>query len=94
VEKVSGGCSTQLAGHVAWLAGHHLAPNQHLQVDAGPIHPYKNPPRGESRHTTLYLLFSTCKGSGLVVVAQVKPYRESRVESSLRSSFESSLGVP
>jgi hypothetical protein len=39
-------------GHVAWLAGHHLAPNQPLQVGGGPIHPYKYPPHDESRHTT------------------------------------------
>jgi hypothetical protein len=27
VEKVSGGHSTWLAGHVAWPVGHHLVPN-------------------------------------------------------------------
>jgi hypothetical protein len=32
------------------------------------------------------------KGFDLVIVAQVKPYRESRVESSIHSSFGSSLG--
>jgi hypothetical protein len=33
-------------------AGHHLPPNRPLQVSRGPIHPYKYPPHGESRHTT------------------------------------------
>jgi hypothetical protein len=27
VKKVGGGHSTQSAGHMAWLAGHHFAPN-------------------------------------------------------------------
>jgi hypothetical protein len=91
VEKVGGGHSTRSAGYVAWLAGHHLASNRPLQVGGGPIHPYKYPPHGESRDTTLYLYFSTYKGSVIVVVVQAKPYRESRVESSLRSSSGSSL---
>jgi hypothetical protein len=30
--------------HVAWLTGHHLAPNRPLQVSGGSIHPYKYPP--------------------------------------------------
>jgi hypothetical protein len=36
----------------------------------------------EFTHTTLFLYFSTCKGSSLVIEAQAKPYQESRVESS------------
>jgi hypothetical protein len=47
-----------------------------------PFSPINTPPHGESRVTTLYLLFSTCKGSSLVVVAQAKLYHELRVESS------------
>jgi hypothetical protein len=41
VEKVSGGRSTRLAGHVAWLPNLHLVPNRPLQVGGGLIHPYK-----------------------------------------------------
>jgi hypothetical protein len=55
VEKVSGCHSTRSAGHVAWLLGLHLVPNQPLQVGGGPIHPYKYPAHDESRHTTLIL---------------------------------------
>jgi hypothetical protein len=51
MEKVSGGRSTWLA----WPPSHHLAPNRPLQVGGGLIHPYKYPPHGESRHTTLIL---------------------------------------
>jgi hypothetical protein len=40
MEKVSGSHSNRLAGHVAWLPGHHLAPNRLLQVGGGPIHLY------------------------------------------------------
>jgi hypothetical protein len=32
-----------LGCHMAWSTSHHLAPNQPLQVDGGPIHPYKYP---------------------------------------------------
>jgi hypothetical protein len=46
---------THPAGHVASPAGHHLSPNQPLQVGGGPIHPYKYPPHGESQNTTLIL---------------------------------------
>jgi hypothetical protein len=64
--------------------GLHLVPNPPIQVGGGPIHPYKYPPCSESQHTTLNLYFSTCKGSSLVVVAQVRPCQESsRVESLL-----------
>jgi hypothetical protein len=45
----------------------------------------------EFTHTTLFLLFSTYKGSSLVVEAHTKPCQESRVESSLCSSTGSSL---
>jgi hypothetical protein len=44
VEKVGGGRSTWSADHMAWLAGHHLAPNRPLQVGGGLIQPYKYPP--------------------------------------------------
>jgi hypothetical protein len=40
---------------VAWPPGLHLTPNRLLLVGGGPIHPYKYPPQGESRDTTLYL---------------------------------------
>jgi hypothetical protein len=53
--KVSGSRTRWSAGHMASSVGHHLAPNQPLQVIGGPIHPYKCPPHGESRDTTLYL---------------------------------------
>jgi hypothetical protein len=46
--RVSGGHSTQPLGH-------HMVPNRPIQVSGGPIHPYKYPPHGESRHTTLIL---------------------------------------
>jgi hypothetical protein len=42
--RVGGRRSTQPANHVAWPPSHHLAPNRLLQVDGGPIHPYKYPP--------------------------------------------------
>jgi hypothetical protein len=38
VEKVGGGRSNHLAGHVAWPSGHHLAPNQEsVEVAFTPI---------------------------------------------------------
>jgi hypothetical protein len=46
--QVSGGRSTQLAGHVAWPPGLHLVPNRHIQVGGGLIHPYKYSPHGKS----------------------------------------------
>jgi hypothetical protein len=55
VEKVGGGHSTQPVDHMAWSAGDNLVQNWPLQVDGGPIHPYKYPPHGENRHTTLIL---------------------------------------
>jgi hypothetical protein len=48
-------------------------------------------PSAPLRLKTHYLQFSTCKGFGLVVVAQVKPYWELRVNSSICSSIRSSL---
>jgi hypothetical protein len=41
--RIGGGRSTRLASHVPWLVGHHLAPNQPLQVGGGPVHPDKYP---------------------------------------------------
>jgi hypothetical protein len=49
--------------------------------------PINTPPADGIQDTALYMLFSPCKGSGLVVVAQMKPCRES----SLRLSSGSSL---
>jgi hypothetical protein len=51
VVKVGGGWSTRPDGHVARRPGHHMVPNRLIQVGGGPIHPYKYPPHGESRHT-------------------------------------------
>jgi hypothetical protein len=88
---VVGGHSTRPASHVAWLAGHHVAPNRPLQVNGGPIHPYKYPP---PLTVKVEIPHSTCnsplvKGFSLVVVAQVKPCQESRVElSRVESSLE------
>jgi hypothetical protein len=62
-----------------------------IKLVTAPGTPINTPHADGIQHTTLYLLFSTCKSSGLIVEAQVKPRRELRVESSLRSSSESSL---
>jgi hypothetical protein len=43
VEKVGGGRSTWSASHVAWPAGHHLAPDRLLHVGGAPPQPYKSP---------------------------------------------------
>jgi hypothetical protein len=54
VEKVGGGHSTQLAGHVALPAGHHLAPNQLLQSVELPHDPIDTPYSGnENTHHML-----------------------------------------
>jgi hypothetical protein len=48
VERVSGGQTHWSTGHVARLAGHHLA-SYHVGQDGGaPPWPYKYPPTGES----------------------------------------------
>jgi hypothetical protein len=44
-----GGRSTQPAGEVAWLAGHHLVPNRLLRVGGAPPRTYKYPPTVEMR---------------------------------------------
>jgi hypothetical protein len=56
------------------------------------LYPYIRIPMVEFTHTTLFLYFSTYKGSSLVVEAQAKPCWESRVKSNLCSSSRSSLG--
>jgi hypothetical protein len=61
-----------------------------IKLIIAPWTPINTPCRWNS-HTTVYLKFSTCKGSDLVVEVQVKPYQELRVESSLHSSSGSSL---
>jgi hypothetical protein len=68
MEKVGGGRSTRSAGHVAWLAGHHLAPNQLLQVGGAPPWPYKYPPMVEMRRHTTHFGDSTCKAPILLSV--------------------------
>jgi hypothetical protein len=73
------------------LALHHLQTDLINSVEAS-LYPYIRIPTVEFTHIALFLLLSTCKGSGLVVEAQAKPYQESRVELSLRSSSGSSLG--
>jgi hypothetical protein len=50
------------------------------QVDNSSLDLYKKTPAGGIQDNTLYLQFSTCKGSNLVVVALAKPCRVSRVE--------------
>jgi hypothetical protein len=57
-------------------AVHHLQTDWIKLVEA-PLYPYIRIPTVEFTHTTLFLYFSTCKGSGLVVEAQAKPCRES-----------------
>jgi hypothetical protein len=73
--------------------GRPFAPNQPCHVGGeSPLPLYISPPYRWILNNTHYLEFSTCKCFGLVVVAQTKPCRESRVESSIRSSSGSSLG--
>jgi hypothetical protein len=71
VEKVDGGHSTRPAGLMAWPSGHHMAPNQLIQVGGAPTRAYKYspPPTVEMRrHTTFG--DSTCKALILSVVAR------------------------
>jgi hypothetical protein len=70
---------------------HHLQTISIKSVEA-PLFLYIRILMAEFTDTTLFLEFSTCKGSGLVIEAQVKPCRESRLESSLCSSSVSSFG--
>jgi hypothetical protein len=72
------------------LAIHHLHTNSIKSVEAD-LYLYIRILMVEFRHMTLFLYFSTCKGSSLVVEAQEKPCRESRVEFCLHSSSGSSL---
>jgi hypothetical protein len=90
--RVSGNLEEWPAGHVdGRSAVHHLLTGSIKLVEA-PLYLYIRIITVEFTHTTLFLLFSTYKGSSLVVEAQVKPYRESRVKSSLHSSSGCSLG--
>jgi hypothetical protein len=61
--KVDGGRTSWLASHVARQAGHHLACYRPNQVNNPSLDPYKYPPAGGNQSNTLYLKFSTCKGS-------------------------------
>jgi hypothetical protein len=74
---VGGGWAPWLADHVARLAGQHLANYRLNQVGSCSWDSYKYPTADGIQNTTLYVSFSTCKGSSLVVEAQAKPYRES-----------------
>jgi hypothetical protein len=88
--RVGGDRSSRPVGHVAWPPSLHLAPNRPLQVGGGPIHRYKYPL--VVKVDTPHSMCSSPLVCSLVVVAQAKPCWELRVESSLRSSSESSLG--
>jgi hypothetical protein len=55
-------------------AVHHLQTNSIKSVEA-PLDLYIWILTAEFTHTTLFLLFSTCKGSDLIVEAQAKPCR-------------------
>jgi hypothetical protein len=70
VERVGGGRSTQLAGHVAWPAGHHLVPNRLVQVSGDRPRPYKYPPTMEMRRHAPHLEYSICKALILSVVVR------------------------
>jgi hypothetical protein len=90
--KVGGNWEEWPAGHTDGRpAIHHLQTISIKSVEA-PIFLYIRILMAEFTDTTLFLEFSTCKGSGLVIEAQVKPCRESRLESSLCSSSVSSFG--
>jgi hypothetical protein len=67
---VGGGCAP-------WPAGQHLVNYQLNQVANCSWDSYKYLPTDGIQNTTLYLYFSTCKGSGFVVEAQVRPCWES-----------------
>jgi hypothetical protein len=90
--KAGGGRTPWPMGHVARPAGHHLVCYRLNQVSNPSLDPYKCLPTGENQSNTHYLKFSTCKGFNLVIVVQVKPCQESRVESSICASSESSHG--
>jgi hypothetical protein len=66
--KVSGHQTWWPTNHVARPAGQHLACYQLNQVGNSSLDPYKYPPTDGIQDTTLYLLFSNCKGFDLVVV--------------------------
>jgi hypothetical protein len=86
---VSGERAPWPTGHVARPAGQHLRITNLIKSVIAPGTPINTPCRWNS-NTTLYLYFSTCKGSSFIVEVQAKPYWESRVELSLRSSSGSS----
>jgi hypothetical protein len=89
--KVGGNWEEWPASHVdGHPAIHHLHTGSIKSVEA-PLYPYIRVLMVEFTHTTLFMYFSTCKDSGLVVEAQAKPCRESRDELSLRLSSESSF---
>jgi hypothetical protein len=65
-----GGSQTQWPpDHMARLDGQHLACYRINKVGNSSLDPYKYPPADGIQDTTLYLWFSTCKGSSLVVEA-------------------------
>jgi hypothetical protein len=66
VEKASGGLSTWLAGHVAWLAYHHLASYRLGQVVGAPPRPYKYPFTDGNQNTQHILEIPLVKLSLLV----------------------------
>jgi hypothetical protein len=71
LEKVSGGRTHWLAGHMARPPGHHLVSYRLGQFGGAPPWPYKYPSIGESQHThTLHFGDSTCKALFLSVVAR------------------------
>jgi hypothetical protein len=71
VEKVGGGRTQWLAGHMARPADLHLVSYHLSQVGGAPLWVYKCPPTGESRHThTPHFGDSTCKDLFLSVVAR------------------------
>jgi hypothetical protein len=66
---VNGGHAPWQASHAARPAGQHLASYRLNEVGNCSWESYKYPLPMEFTHTTLYLLFSTSKGSSLVVEA-------------------------
>jgi hypothetical protein len=77
--------------HVAMPAGQHLASYRLNQFGNWSRDSYKYPWSMEFTHATLYL-FSTCKGSSLVLEAQAKPYRESSRVFARASELVSEIG--
>jgi hypothetical protein len=67
--EVSGSWTWWPPGHVARPAGQHLVCYHLNQVGNSSLDHYKYPLADGIQDTALYLWFSTCKGSGLVVEA-------------------------